>query len=632
MLAIYDGTAAETNAKENVLVNLNRLLIVTAIAVLASIGSSRAQTPGWTEVPQGWSDAQRVAWWTATQGSRLIPRAWLDALEQPDSTAMFLDPANIASFRYLPNPTASWTSPDKNCPYDPAIPLGFTVDCQSDADLSNTKLRWKTDQGNNEPWVGMNCSACHTAELTYKSTRMRVDGAPTLADFQSFMDSLNKALAQTIDAKDPSKFNRFANRVLGANASAADTGMLIAALTQLTKWNSDLAKLNNPGGLRYGFGRLDAIGNIFNKVALVANPADVAHQNANPSDAPVSYPFLWNVPQLNKVEWNGSAPNIDLNELRAGAMVRNTGEVIGVFADIAIRNKPSFAQGYTSSIDLPNLVKLETQLTTLQPPAWPAVLPPIDKALADTGSGLFKSQCASCHTVPSSRADLTEKYTVVLQPVLAGPDPSNTDMWMACNAIMDSANTGLFKGNATEFVNRTTFGPTSDSFTMTGNAALGALLDRKLDLASAAFQGVLGFSKGLPLPGKKIYQAGLSPKQIRAAACKAYKEADPENPKMVYKGRPLQGIWATAPYLHNGSVANLRELLLPPAKRMTAFALGSREFDPVNVGFTTDPAAPGNTFVFNTKIDGNSNAGHDYNNAALREADIKALIEYMKTL
>ncbi len=617
---------------------LSRLSIVTAIAVMALMGSGRAETAGWTDVPQGWSDAQRVAWWTASQGSRLIPQAWLDALEQPDSTAMFLDPAYIASFRYLPNPTSGWTSPDRNCPYDPAIPLGFTVDCQSDANLSNSKLRWKAKQGENEPWVGMNCSACHTAELTYKSTRLRVDGAPTLADFQSFMEALNKALGQIADPRDPGKFNRFANRVLGLSASAEDTGLLITALAQLNKWNSDLAKLNNPGGLRYGFGRLDAIGNIFNKVALIANPADVAHQNANPSDAPVSYPFLWNVPQLNKVEWNGSAPNIDLNDIRAGAMVRNTGEVVGVFADIAIRNKPGFAQGYTSSIDLPNLVKMETQLTSLQPPAWPAVLPAIDKGLADTGSGLFKSQCASCHSVPSSRANLAEKYTVTLQPVMAGPDPANTDMWMACNAILDWANTGLFKGNATQFVNQTTFGATSNSFTLTGNAALGALLDRKLDLASAAFQGLFGFSQGLPLPSKKIFQAGLSPKQVRAAACKAYKEDDPANPKMVYKGRPLQGIWATAPYLHNGSVANLRELLLPPAQRKTAFALGTREFDPVDVGFSTDPAAPGNTFQFRTKdangvaIDGNSNAGHDYNNAGLKEADIRALIEYMKTL
>lgn len=624
-----------TNERMNVVAHLIRMLIVTAFSLVALAPNGMADS--WTDVPQGWSQAQRVAWWTATQGSRLIPRAWLDALEQPDSTAMFLDPTFVASFRYLPNPTAGWTSPDANCPYDPAIPLGFTVDCQSDADFANTRLRWKAGQTGNEPWVGMNCSACHTNELTYKSARMRVDGAPALADFQSFMEAMDKALSQTADPRDPSKFNRFANRVLGPNASSADAGMLIAALTQLNKWNTNLANLNDPGGLRYGFGRLDAIGHIFNKVALVADPSNVAHQNANPADAPVSYPFLWNVPQLNKVEWNGSAPNIDLNDARAGAMVRNTGEVIGVFADITIRNKPGLLQGYVSSIDLPNLVAIETQLTTLQPPAWPAVLPAIDPDLATTGRGLFQSRCAGCHTVPSSRANLTEKYTVTLQPVLAGKDPANTDMWMACNAIMDWANTGLFKGNATEIVNTTAFSATSDVFTMTGNAALGALLDKKADLAVAGLEGIFGFAKGLPLPGRKIFAVGLSPKQARAAACMAYREQNPADPKMVYKGRPLQGIWATAPYLHNGSVANLRELLLPPAQRMTEFFVGTREFDPVNVGFQTDASAPGNTFRFQTKdargtaIDGNSNAGHDYNNAALKEGDIRALIEYMKT-
>ena len=616
---------------------LSRLLVVTAVALLALAGPSRAQNAGWTDVPQGWTQAQRIAWWTATQGSRLVPRAWLDSLEQPDSTAMFLDPAYIASFRYLPNPTAGWTSPDANCPYDPDIPLGFTVDCQSDANLSNTKLRWKANQTDREPWIGMNCSACHTAELTYKSTRMRVDGAPTLADFQSFTEALEKALLQTADPKDPSKFNRFANRVLGPYASAADTGMLIAALGQLNQWNANLAALNDPGGLRYGFGRLDAIGHIFNKVALIANPNDFSHQHANPSDAPVSYPFLWNVPQLDKVEWNASAPNIDLNDARVGAMVRNTGEVIGVFADIVIRNKPGFGQGYISSIDLPNLVAIETQLTTLQPPAWPAVLPPIDTTLAATGRGLFQSQCAACHSVPSSRANLTEKYTVTVQPVLVGNDRTNTDMWMACNAILDWANTGLFQGNKTQIVNVTTFGDMSDVFSMTGNAALGALLDKKGDLAVAGLQGIFGFAQGLPLPGRMKFPAGLSPKQARAAACKAFPD-DAASPKMAYKGRPLQGIWATAPYLHNGSVANLRELMLPPAQRMTEFFLGTREFDPVNVGFQTDASAPGNTFQFRTQdatgvaIDGNANTGHDYNNAGLKEPDIRALIEYLKTL
>ena len=55
-------------------------------------------------------------------------------------------------------------------------------------------------------------------------------------------------------------------------------------------------------------------------------------------------------------------------------------------------------------------------------------------------------------------------------------------------------------------------------------------------------------------------------------------------PEPAYKARPLNGIWATAPYLHNGSVRTLRQLLLPAADRQTVFQVGSREYDPKDAG------------------------------------------------
>jgi cytochrome c peroxidase len=622
---------------------IRSLLVAVPMLFLLATECTPAPDPGAPNgagTSQGWSEAQRVAWYTAPQGSRLIPKAWLHALEQPDSNAAFLDPDYIASFRYLPNPVGSWTSPDASCPYDTSLPLGFTVDCQSDTPLANTKLRWKQTQSDREPWVGMNCSACHTAEMTYQGTRIRVEGGPTLADFQSFTEAMDTALRQT--ASDPAKFNRFANKVLGTNASAADTGLLVTALSSLNAWNAKLASLNDPGGLRYGYGRLDAIGHIFNKVALIATPGNISHQTANPSDAPVSYPFLWNVPQLDKVEWNGSAPNVNLNDFRAGALVRNTGEVVGVFADIAIRpNTGLIPQGYVSSINLPNLQGMETQLTSLLPPVWPAAFPPINQALAETGRALFGRECAGCHTVPSSSGNLTEKFTVTMQPafstgVQTKMPPSDTDMWMACNAVMDAASSGLFKGNKTEFFGADVIAASAPSFTLTQNAALGALLAKKGDLVVGGLEGLFGFAQGLPLPRRAFFQAAVSPKQARANACRAFKD-DPANPKIAYKGRPLQGIWATAPYLHNGSVPNLWEILLPPAKRSASFNVGTRAFDPKLVGYVTTPSAD-NSFVFQTHdasgapIDGNSNAGHDYGNAAMSDDDRWALIEYMKTL
>ena len=148
---------------------------------------------------------------------------------------------------------------------------------------------------------------------------------------------------------------------------------------------------------------------------------------------------------------------------------------------------------------------------------------------------------------------------------------------------------------------------------------------------------MFGFAKGLPLPGQAVFAQGLSAKQARAAACKSFPD-DPANPKIAYKARPLQGIWATAPYLHNGSVVSLWELLLPAGQRKTDFYTGTREFDPNNVGYRSDPSAPGNSFHFMTRdaagavVEGNSNGGHDYGNADLTEDQRQALVEYMKTL
>ena len=78
-----------------------------------------------------------------------------------------------------------------------------------------------------------------------------------------------------------------------------------------------------------------------------------------------------------------------------------------------------------------------------------------------------------------------------------------------------------------------------------------------------------------------------------------------------YKARPLAGVWATAPYLHNGSVPNLYQLLSPVYQRDKQFYMGSRDFDPYRVGVHTDPAARG-AFLLDTAGHGNANTGHEF--------------------
>ena len=81
-----------------------------------------------------------------------------------------------------------------------------------------------------------------------------------------------------------------------------------------------------------------------------------------------------------------------------------------------------------------------------------------------------------------------------------------------------------------------------------------------------------------------------------------------------YKPRPLEGVWATAPFLHNGSVPTLYQMLSPPEKRDKEFFVGRREFDPKNVGFVTQPDADGDDdgFWLDTSKAGNLNTGHAF--------------------
>ena len=118
-----------------------------------------------------------------------------------------------------------------------------------------------------------------------------------------------------------------------------------------------------------------------------------------------------------------------------------------------------------------------------------------------------------------------------------------------------------------------------------------------------------------------------------------YREPSTTRPaEGVYKAGPRDGVWATAPFIHNGSVPNLYEMLIPAAERTKKFYLGG-DFDPVRVGL--DTTATSGTFLMDTTLPGNSNAGHSFENSPrgngvvgplLTEDDRWALVEYLKSI
>ena len=603
-------------------------LVLGLLTATATIAEPAADA----SLDQGWSGQQKASWYARSQGSRLLPLSWLQALEVPGASMPFLDRAHIEKFRYLQGTS---TQPGQ-------LPIGFAIDTQNDERFSEiTRLRWKAPQSSNEPWVGMNCAACHTAEMTYMGARLRVEGGPTQADFQSFMRALRRALVETRD--DDAKWQRFAAAVLKGADKPNNRTMLRAELARLVDWELRVERANETA-LEYGFGRLDAFGNIFNKVVLRANPQQ---QPPSPSDAPVSYPFLWNIHQHDRVQWNGIAPNsMQLAGIEVGALGRNVGQVLGVFADLALRAPgPAFA-GYRSSAHVGNLKLLEQQIRQLRPPAWPAVFPPIDADRWEAGRTLFNSAeaggCSSCHQV-LDRKDLKTRFAARMTP-LKGSEAIGTDPWMACNSYTARARTGVLRFTPPRFFigSGMPMGVSAPVTDLLNAAVIGSIWNQSAQIVGSAGKNLSSkpFSAKIESLGSVAVAADTpAPEPAAETRTERLQRCLSEDSEVLaYKGRPLMGVWATAPYLHNGSVPSLFDLLLPPARRPTAFTTGTREFDPVRVGYVIDPAAHDNSFTFRTAdaaglpLSGNGNGGHDYGNAALNDEQRWALVEYMKAV
>jgi hypothetical protein len=603
---------------------------------------------------QNWSELERYQWYRGSQGSRLIPEAWLMALEEPDSSTLFMDLAHFGRFNYLsadlsPQPPVK---AKRRCPAAGAsnerLPIGFARDCQSDEKLNVTRLRWYQGQKDKESWIGLNCAACHTTEITYNGRSHVIDGAPTLADFQGFTDALLLSMQKTFN--DPAKWQRFAARVVAPRRPqekddsrvAADRSLLRDAFEKLLDHQNHLESFNRTDS-DYGHGRLDAVGHILNKVALLNDSPSPIRGEPN---APVSYPFIWNANQHDFVQWNGLVPNknirIGRGNVDVGALVRNTSEVIGVFADVVTRPHPGL-KGYSSSVDVENLTAMEKQLGRLMSPKWPAAFgKPRDEQVSH-GKRLFNQSCAGCHA-SLKRDDLKTPIIAQMTPIW-DPAGLGTDPWMACNTFSYKAKGGILTGTKARIAGGEPLPAMAATQEYLGTQAIGVLLRKKFKLLLIAAREAIGLEREIEVFDREVAIERVPPAdqpltdQQRLDNCIA--EANAPSPDedavrtLAYKARPLNGIWATAPYLHNGSVRSLYDLLLAPDKRPTSFWVGNREFDPKHVGFVSKP---GYGSLFRTKdskkrdIFGNSNLGHDYGNASFDEAERLALIAYMKTL
>ena len=530
---------------------------------------------------QNWTDKDREYFYFTDQGSRLIPYDFFLNLEHADREQRLSNPKNMLRYGFLP------IKPSKNNP--DGLPIGLA---------------------RNKDYMGPTCAACHTQQLKYQGQFIRIDGGQAFIDLPMFLDEIVQSLGKTLTNED--KFSRFATRLLGENAPQTKRDDLKQRLQDQYEKRKDYNRRNHTE-VPYGYSRLDAFGAILNKGLHLTGVKD----NFNTPNAPTSYPYIWDTPQHDYVEWDGSQSNASL-----GALARNVGETIGVFGDITPETKKWLGfidGGYDSSIQAYNLRGLEKVVAKLHSPLWPVSFPKIDNNLAKRGRGLYEKHCLSCH-LDIDRTDPNRKIRVRMSSL----DAIKTDPLMARNAIYLKGETGIFEGRKRFYTVGGVLGKEAPALYIVNNIMGGVLKNNFLQVLLAKRD-----ANKLGHP-EEIHP----PKYLDGKIVKKGEEVI-EKTLLAYKSRPLNGIWTGAPYLHNGSVPNLYQLLLPPEKRDKTFYIGTWEFDPVNVGYVSTKT-PG-SFLFDTTLKGNSNAGHEYGTGEygkdpFTEDEIWSFIEYMKTL
>jgi hypothetical protein len=381
-----------------------------------------------------------------------------------------------------------------------------------------------------------------------------------------------------------------------------------------------------------GPGRTDAFGAILNRLA---GRALGILKNLRPATAPVSFPMLWGAWILRWAQYTGSAGR---------PLERNIGEVFGVHGRIKLDpSKPTFL---ASTVRFEALVEIEELLRKLKPPRWSQVfgVEP-DATRAALGRAIYLANCDVCHKlqpVLDPRTDFGgELETVTLANVIPRvvelkggikkelKDEIRTDAVFMLNLMSHGkddmgalANQSLL-ARKPEVLGKLQFDNAQvRSQVMTAFAAApklqpqdnaGALLGT-VALATA----VQFFAEGNIPIGSDRYYSITNRTDFKP----------PPNP-LAYKARRLEGIFASAPYLHNGSVRTLKELLMPPDERVrtvSKFQIGTLRYDKTEVGYRSE-----GSYTFFTAKPGNKNGGHEFG-TDLKPEEKELLIEFLKTL
>jgi hypothetical protein len=558
------------NDNNEVHVKIKSLTSIAALVVIGVICPTVDAASIKLDQGRDWTELRRRQYYSVDQGSRLIRFSWIKALRQENGEPFLAN--SLSRYGYLPNSA----SPEK-------LPIGFQV--------------------SSDGWMGITCSACHTRQIEVNGTQYRVDGGPALADFQRFLTDLDQSVEKTL--ADPVKFKEAAIRVRGADVKPAEIARLKArVLDWYIPYHEQMTRsLPNPA---WGPGRLDAVSMIFNRLSgldIGPAPTYMIPENMVKADAPTRYPFLWNASRQDTTQWPGFAANGD--DLLA--LLRNQGEVIGVFANFhPLAGQKGVNYKTINSTDFKGLNKAEELIKKIGPPKWPW---PVNQALANQGKPLYDKYCgAGCHEIKRGAFRLLNPFG----PSWATPIQNvGTDV-REYNVLSREVSTGVLAGEEIPFLHK--LGARDTAFNVLEQAVYGSLMSSNSWLS--------GVNAGLSLVSKAASVLGIIGEGFK-----------PKLEVGAYEARVLQGIWAAAPYLHNGSVPTLAELLKPAQERLSEFKIGPA-YDIVNIGMSVEQPSTDQTLITTdcSELDsGGSRCGHEFG-TNLTSDEKKALLEYLKTL
>ena len=436
--------------------------------------------------------------------------------------------------------------------------------------------------GTNNQQLSMNCAACHTRQIEVGGVKHRIDGGPAFSNLYAFFQGIDLAVGNTL-----------------ANAEAFEAfqaAVQVPAATlrsQLSAWYMPYNTLMSSAlpSAPWGIGRADAVGMIQNRlsgldIGPIANSHVIA-SNIAVAAQPVRYPFIWNSGKQDFTQLAGT----NVNGNSSYSLTRNAGQAIGVFALFYPRSNASVSGGVDflveNSINYTNLLNIQNLVNQIGPPQWPW---PVDNVLVFQGKALYEKNCTSCHGIKQGQ-----------------PRPGNSDTWATPVQNVQTDNS-YYKNFGVITTSSGVLSGLTAPFTTNVVPASGAV---SVSLVNAANEyALVQWNPSIDLSIKS-----------------------PARPVGSFESKVLQGVWAAAPYLHNGSVPSLAALLTPAAARPTSFQVGP-VYDIINVGLAAEQPKGSATVRVTTDCStmaGNSRCGHEFG-TALTQDEKTALIEYLKTL